>query len=67
MCCFWLKHVDDAVTACKAPSNYLLSKLYINQIVAFSQFNQKKFGWDYSGSSNLEELQLILEECIMIR
>ena len=25
------------------------------------------FGWDYSGSSNMEELQLILEECIMIR
>ena len=24
------------------------------------------FGWDYSGSSNMEELQLILEECIMI-
>ncbi|CAB4008123.1 SWI SNF-related matrix-associated actin-dependent regulator of chromatin subfamily A 1 [Paramuricea clavata] len=28
---------------------------------------KNKFGWDYSGSSNMEELQLILEECIMIR
>ena len=29
--------------------------------------NQNRFGWDYSGSSNMEELQMILEECIMIR
>jgi len=28
---------------------------------------QMAWGWDYSGSSNLEELQYLLEECIMIR
>lgn len=28
---------------------------------------KNKFGWDYCGSSNMEELQLILEDCIMIR
>ena len=25
------------------------------------------WGWDYSGSSNLEELQYVLEEHVMIR
>lgn len=28
---------------------------------------QGHYGWDYSGSSNMEELQLILEEYVMIR
>ncbi|XP_038077029.1 SWI/SNF-related matrix-associated actin-dependent regulator of chromatin subfamily A-like protein 1 [Patiria miniata] len=28
---------------------------------------QNPWGWDYSGSSNMTELQLLLEECIMIR
>lgn len=25
------------------------------------------WGWDYSGSSNLGELKLLLEECLMLR
>lgn len=25
------------------------------------------WGWDYSGSSNLAELKLLLEECLMLR
>lgn len=25
------------------------------------------WGWDYSGSSNLGELKLVLEECLMLR
>ena len=28
---------------------------------------QNRFGWDYTGSSNLEELRIILESKIMIR
>ena len=28
---------------------------------------QHQWGWDYSGSSNMAELQLLLEEKIMIR
>ena len=28
---------------------------------------QTAYGWDYSGSSNLEELQIILEETVMVR
>ena len=28
---------------------------------------QNKWGWDFSGSSHLAELQLVLEERIMIR
>ncbi|XP_071802935.1 SWI/SNF-related matrix-associated actin-dependent regulator of chromatin subfamily A-like protein 1 [Asterias amurensis] len=28
---------------------------------------RNQWGWDYSGSSNMTELQLLLEECIMIR
>lgn len=30
-------------------------------------FLQHPWGWDYSGSSNMAELQLLLEEKIMIR
>lgn len=28
---------------------------------------EKNWGWDYSGSSNLGELKLLLEECLMLR
>ena len=42
------------------------SEFYTYSTLVFP-YDQNKFGWDYSGSSNLEELQLILEECIMIR
>ncbi|XP_007577659.1 SWI/SNF-related matrix-associated actin-dependent regulator of chromatin subfamily A-like protein 1 isoform X2 [Poecilia formosa] len=31
------------------------------------QHQQKTWGWDYSGSSNLGELKLLLEECLMLR
>lgn len=30
-------------------------------------FAQNRFGWDYSGNSNLTELQLLLEDSIMLR
>lgn len=32
-----------------------------------SSFLQLPWGWDYSGSSNLGELKLLLEEAIMLR
>ena len=53
----------------------LPTKIKVCMLIRFYKFNanifvvpnQNHFGWDYSGSSNMEELQLILEECIMIR
>lgn len=33
----------------------------------FSPIEQNPWGWDFSGSSNMEELQILLEESIMIR
>lgn len=33
----------------------------------FSSSSQSTWGWDYSGSSNLGELKLLLEESLMLR
>ncbi|KAK7939531.1 hypothetical protein WMY93_002857 [Mugilogobius chulae] len=35
--------------------------------VRYCAANQMNWGWDYSGSSNLGELKLLLEECLMLR
>ncbi|KAM3856911.1 SWI/SNF-related matrix-associated actin-dependent regulator of chromatin subfamily A-like protein 1 isoform 1-T2 [Vipera latastei] len=35
--------------------------------VRYCDAKQRPWGWDYSGSSNLKELKLLLEETIMIR
>ena len=35
--------------------------------VRYCNGHKSHFGWDFSGSSNLEELQLLLEEKVMIR
>lgn len=34
---------------------------------SFSASSQSTWGWDYSGSSNLGELKLLLEESLMLR
>lgn len=36
-------------------------------LTSFSVNLQMTWGWDYSGSSNLGELKLLLEECLMLR
>lgn len=36
-------------------------------LTSFSVHLQMTWGWDYSGSSNLAELKLLLEECLMLR
>uniref|UniRef100_A0A8C6WY02 SWI/SNF-related matrix-associated actin-dependent regulator of chromatin subfamily A-like protein 1 n=1 Tax=Neogobius melanostomus TaxID=47308 RepID=A0A8C6WY02_9GOBI len=35
--------------------------------VRYCDAKQMNWGWDYSGSSNLAELKLLLEECLMLR
>uniref|UniRef100_A0A8C6Q961 SWI/SNF-related matrix-associated actin-dependent regulator of chromatin subfamily A-like protein 1 n=1 Tax=Nothobranchius furzeri TaxID=105023 RepID=A0A8C6Q961_NOTFU len=35
--------------------------------VRYCDAHQNDWGWDYSGSSNLGELKLLLEECLMLR
>ncbi|XP_060732865.1 SWI/SNF-related matrix-associated actin-dependent regulator of chromatin subfamily A-like protein 1 [Tachysurus vachellii] len=35
--------------------------------VRYCDAKQLPWGWDYSGSSNLAELKLLLEECLMLR
>ncbi|MEQ2278928.1 SWI/SNF- matrix-associated actin-dependent regulator of chromatin subfamily A-like protein 1 [Ameca splendens] len=35
--------------------------------VRYCDAREKNWGWDYSGSSNLGELKLLLEECLMLR
>lgn len=35
--------------------------------VRYCDARQMNWGWDYSGSSNLAELKLLLEECLMLR
>ncbi|KAM4730927.1 SWI/SNF-related matrix-associated actin-dependent regulator of chromatin subfamily A-like protein 1 [Anableps anableps] len=35
--------------------------------VRYCDAREKSWGWDYSGSSNLGELKLLLEECLMLR
>ncbi|XP_073330421.1 SWI/SNF-related matrix-associated actin-dependent regulator of chromatin subfamily A-like protein 1 [Pagrus major] len=35
--------------------------------VRYCDAKQMTWGWDYSGSSNLGELKLLLEECLMLR
>lgn len=43
------------------------SFLNILSIALFPASLQMTWGWDYSGSSNLGELKLLLEECLMLR
>lgn len=47
----------------------LLILLWLNKkyIFFYLRFLQKPWGWDYSGSSNLGELKLLLEDCLMLR
>uniref|UniRef100_A0A665WX77 SWI/SNF-related matrix-associated actin-dependent regulator of chromatin subfamily A-like protein 1 n=1 Tax=Echeneis naucrates TaxID=173247 RepID=A0A665WX77_ECHNA len=35
--------------------------------IRYCDAKQMNWGWDYSGSSNLGELKLLLEECLMLR
>lgn len=35
--------------------------------IRYCDAKQMMWGWDYSGSSNLGELKLVLEECLMLR
>ncbi|XP_041857728.1 SWI/SNF-related matrix-associated actin-dependent regulator of chromatin subfamily A-like protein 1 [Melanotaenia boesemani] len=35
--------------------------------IRYCDAREKTWGWDYSGSSNLRELKLLLEECLMLR
>ena len=35
--------------------------------LVFCTLSQNRFGWDFSGASNMHELQLFLEDCVMIR
>lgn len=36
-------------------------------LLFFAASSQSTWGWDYSGSSNLGELKLLLEESLMLR
>lgn len=38
-----------------------------NSFPEYKRSFQNRFGWDFSGASNMQELQLLLEEKLMIR
>ncbi|KAG8198721.1 hypothetical protein JTE90_023489 [Oedothorax gibbosus] len=40
---------------------------YVEYGVRYCNGKQNTWGWDFSGSSNMEELQILLEEILMIR
>jgi len=47
-------------------SHKSLSELYIYNSCEML-LSQNQYGWDFSGASNMSELQIYLEEAIMIR